>query len=272
MMNRRRPIPRRSSWERTFFRDGNQYTQNDAPRVPDHEKTKSDKKLGSQENTVPCSVRSDDQRSDQPVASYALSPTRSLSSSTSRSFASCTEYVSQQEESPTSPVPSTSTSSSRRPALQRLAEQRLAIHERVEERLRQLRATYALPSSDASTTATHAETDSPPQQHSMPTVSSHESYHQHTDRGSRLSQNSSVYSRGKAHAKSWWTMAKGRRGQGRDEELEDNDTGSTWNRSRFRSRKTSTTLTGLSNMRQLIQSKWETHFSTKFTRTNVIHY
>jgi hypothetical protein len=269
VMNRPPPIPRRSLWEQTFFRDGNRYTQNDAPLVPDHEKTGSDEKLSPQEDTTPYSGQSDHQSFDQPVTLIASSPTCSDSLASDCSFVTCTDRISQQEEVTTSFVPcaSTSRSSSRRRA------RRLAIRAQVDEILSQVRNTHASSLAKADTFAGTApfETNSSPQQDLGSTTGSDESNHQHTDTGSRLSQKSSVYSRGTAYPRSIWTRATGRLGKYRDE-VGNNGTGSIWHRSQFRSRNNPTTLTGLSNVGRLILSKWQTHLPTKFTRTRAVHY
>ena len=279
MMNRRRPIPRRASWENNYFCGGNKYTQNGAKRVPDHPKSLNGNQATCEEGTASYPRTSDCQRSAQPVTLVESSPTSCGRSSSDVSYVSCTEYASRQEEATTERATCTSSSSSRR-RTSRLAtfhaSQLAAIHARVEERMREVKNAHASSiatplAGTAFADSTSMDTDLSLQEQDVHSASNDESYHQYTDSTPGLSQKSSVYSRSMAWGKTMLTKATGRRKGDGDavERPSDSASNRTQSRTASRSRKL-TNLTGLSSVRRFVWSKWHNrgkHRPTILTRT-----
>lgn len=270
MMNRGRPIPRRALWEHGYFCDGNRYTQNGAKRVSDHQKSENDNQASRKEGTASHARSSDHQRSAQPVTLTEPSPTLSGKSSSGKSFFSCTEYASPQEEATTDPVLCTSTPSARRRAEQ-WAEELAAINARVAERMELATAAYASSLANASARTAPTETNVSPQEQFLPSASSDKSCHQHTESLSRPSRKSSICSRSMVWGKTMLTKAMGRRVKDGDAVEQSLDSASNRTQSRTASRsRTLANLAGLSSVRQFAWSRWHNrgrHRPTILTRT-----
>jgi len=274
MMNRRRPIPRRTSWENNYFCGGNKYTQNGAKSVPDHPKSINGNQATCEKGIASYPRTSDFQRSAQPVTLVQSSPTFSGRSSSDVSFVSCTEYASRQEEATTKGATCTSSSSSRTRTSRVatfLPSQLAAIHPRVEERMREVRIAHAPSTATSFASTASMETDLSLQEQDVHNAFNDESYYQYTNSMSRLSRKSSICSRSMAWGKTMLTKATGLRGRDEDavERPSDSTSNRTQSRSGSRSRKL-TNLTGFFSVRRFVWSKWHNrgrHRPTILTRT-----